>query len=173
MLIGRLPGGERFAYSQVTSSLLWEGAQAPVGQVLVVRSGREADPPLSLCELCGLAAPDPRALERGWETLQVETPESSQNGLLFKDERATKAVLSFLRKTRVGQMITVPPRDAGGEEEARQRQRWKGRRGGQGPPLEIEKREGPEEGAAFRERGGVGFWAWDWGGAAEIGRAHV
>ena len=37
--------------------------------------------------------------------------------LLFKDERATKAVLSFLRKTRVGQMITIPPRDGETERE--------------------------------------------------------
>ena len=35
--------------------------------------------------------------------------------LLFDDERATKAVLSFLRKTKVGQMVAIPPR--GGEEE--------------------------------------------------------
>ena len=32
--------------------------------------------------------------------------------LLSDDERAAKAVLSFLRKTKVGQMATVPPRDA-------------------------------------------------------------
>ena len=42
------------------------------------------------------------------------------------------------------------------------RQRWEGRREGQGLPFEIAEREGPEEGAVFRERGGVGFWAWDW-----------
>ena len=35
--------------------------------------------------------------------------------LLFNDERATKAVLSFLRKAKVGQIVTIPPRD--GEEE--------------------------------------------------------
>ena len=40
--------------------------------------------------------------------------------LLFKDERATKAVLSFLRKARVGQMVTTPPRDGGGEEEGQE-----------------------------------------------------
>ena len=40
--------------------------------------------------------------------------------LLFGDERVTKAVLSFLRKTKVGQIVTIPPRDEeerkGGEE---------------------------------------------------------
>ena len=35
--------------------------------------------------------------------------------LLFDDERATKAVLSLLRKTKVRQMVTIPPQ--GGEEE--------------------------------------------------------
>ena len=91
MLIGRLPGGERFAYSQVTSSLLWEGAQAPVGQVLVVRSGREADPPPSLRELCGLEAPDPRALERSGETLWVETSKSSPGGLALQRRKSDQS----------------------------------------------------------------------------------
>ena len=36
--------------------------------------------------------------------------------LLFGDERATRAVLSCLRKTKVGQMVTIPPRDEVGEE---------------------------------------------------------
>ena len=58
--------------------------------------------------------------------------------LLFGDERATKAVLSFLRKTRVGQLITVPPRDEGGEEEAEngryERAEAEGEEGGPGPP---------------------------------------
>ena len=53
--------------------------------------------------------------------------------LLFKDERATKAVLSFLRKTRVGQAITIPPRDGGGEEE-REEDEADGEEGGPGPP---------------------------------------
>ena len=61
--------------------------------------------------------------------------------LLFGGERATKAVLSFLRKTKVGQMVTISPRDEEGEEEGeevseRRTARWKGGggRGGQGPP---------------------------------------
>ena len=53
--------------------------------------------------------------------------------LLFDDERATKAVLSFLRKTRVGQAITIPPRDGGGEGE-RQEDEVVGVEGGPGPP---------------------------------------
>ena len=51
--------------------------------------------------------------------------------LLFKDEKATKAVLSFLRKTRVGQMITIPPRD--GEAE-REEVEVEGEEGGPEPP---------------------------------------
>ena len=44
-------------------------------------------------------------------------PRAPRMALLFGDERATKAVLSFLRKTKVGQMVTIPPRDGGREEE--------------------------------------------------------
>ena len=45
-------------------------------------------------------------------------PRAPRMALLFGDERATRAVLSFLRKTKVGQMVTIPPRDeAGGEGE--------------------------------------------------------
>ena len=56
-------------------------------------------------------------------------PRASRMALLFGDERATKAVLSFLRKTKVGQMVTIPPRDGG--------ERWRGGggswlRGGEG-----------------------------------------
>ena len=58
---------------------------------------------------CG--ALDPRALERRGQTLRVETPD--RMALLFDDERATKAVLTFLRKTKIGQMVTIPPRDVG------------------------------------------------------------
>ena len=65
-------------------------------------------------------------------------------------ELCTKAVLSFLRNTRVGQTITIPPRDGGGEEEERTEVEVEGEERGQVPPSEIEKRKGPEEGAAFR-----------------------
>ena len=37
--------------------------------------------------------------------------------LLFNDERVTKAVLYFLRETKVGEMVTIPPRGVEGEEE--------------------------------------------------------
>ena len=67
--------------------------------------------------------------------------------LLFKDERATKAVLSFLRKTRVGQMITIPPRDGEAEREEAE---GKGRRGGQGPPHEKLIKEGAEGGGRLQ-----------------------
>ena len=58
-------------------------------------------------------------------------PRAPRMALLFKDERATKAVLSFLRKTRDGQMITIPPRD--GETE-REEAEVEGEEGGPGPP---------------------------------------
>ena len=42
--------------------------------------------------------------------------------LLFDDERAAKAVLPFLiRKTKVGQMVTLPPRDVQLEDEDEER----------------------------------------------------
>ena len=58
---------------------------------------------------------------------------------LSGDERETKAVLSFLRKTTVGQMATIPPRDeAGGEGEEEgseeKRAEVKGEEDETGPP---------------------------------------
>ena len=45
-------------------------------------------------------------------------PRASRIALLFGDERATGAVLSSLRKTKVGQIVTIPPRgEARGEGE--------------------------------------------------------
>ena len=67
-------------------------------------------------------------------------PRAPRVALLFKDERATKAVLSFLRKTRVGQMVTIPPRGRQEEEEGEegsdeeQRVEVEGEEGGPGPP---------------------------------------
>ena len=66
---------------------------------------------------------------RGWKH-----PRALRMALLFKDERATKAALSFLRKTRVGQMVTIPPRD-GGVEEAAAEAEVEGEEGGPGPPI--------------------------------------
>ena len=40
--------------------------------------------------------------------------------LLFDDERATKAALCVLRKTKVGQMVTIPPRGGAEEEEGKE-----------------------------------------------------
>ena len=51
--------------------------------------------------------------------------------LLFDDDRATKAVLSFLRVTKVGQMVTIPPRGRG---EEREEDEVEGEEGGPGPP---------------------------------------
>ena len=65
-------------------------------------------------------------------------PRAPRVALLFGDERATKAVLPFLRKTRVGQLITIPPREWGEEEEAEngrdERVEAEGEDGVPGPP---------------------------------------
>ena len=62
--------------------------------------------------------------------------------LLFEDERATKAVLSFLRKTKVGQVVTISPRDEAGEEggeegSEEERVEAEGEEGGPGPPYDF------------------------------------
>ena len=67
-------------------------------------------------------------------------PRAPRMALLFNDERATKAVLSFLRKTRVGQLVTIPPRGGGvreerGEGNEEESARREGEEGGPGPPL--------------------------------------
>ena len=46
-------------------------------------------------------------------------PRAPRVALLFDDERPTKAVRPFLRGTKIGQMVTLPPRGegrAGGED---------------------------------------------------------
>ena len=58
-------------------------------------------------------------------------PKAPRMALLFDDDRATKAVLSFLRVTKVGQMVTIPPRD---REEEREEDEVEGEEGGPGPP---------------------------------------
>ena len=79
--------------------------------------------------------------------------------LLVGDERATKAVLSFLRETKVGQMVTIPPRDGGreGEEGGEdgsgvERGEVEGEEGGPGPPARLFERERPGVG---RLQGGM------------------
>ena len=89
--------------------------------------------------------------------------------LLFNDERAKKAVLSFLREAKVEQMVTIPPRDRqAGEERAepREREGVEGEEGSQGPLPEIAKgrgrRRGPPLGRGGRRGGAVfrflAFW---------------
>ena len=100
-----------------------------------MRSEREADPS-PVRELRGLEAPDQRTVEGRGLSLRVEAPRMA---LRFGDERATKAVLSFLRKTKVGQIVTIPPRDEAGEEggeegEEGERVEVEGEEGGPGPP---------------------------------------
>ena len=96
-------------------------------------------------------------------------PRAPRMALLFKDERAAKAVLSFLRKTRAGQMVTTPPRDGGGGGEGRRPLcQWDkgrgGRGGGAGPPhpgslIKGGARGGPPSGVigGMRNRGGRAF----------------
>ena len=69
-------------------------------------------------------------------------PRAPRMALLFGDERETKAVLSFLRKTKVEQMVTIPPRDEGEEEEGEvgfegERAEVGGGEGGAGPPTGL------------------------------------
>ena len=47
--------------------------------------------------------------------------------LLFDDERAMKVVLSSLRRRKVGQMVTTPPRDGELGEENREGREEQGR----------------------------------------------
>ena len=73
----------------------------------------------------------------GWEH-----PRAPRMALLFGDERATRAVLSCLRKTKVGQMVTIPPRDEVGEEggEEGSGEEWvevEGEEGGPGSPQDC------------------------------------
>ena len=61
--------------------------------------------------------------------------------LLLDDERATEAALSFLRKTKAGQMATVSPREVeSGEEEVEkgdEQEREVGEVGGEGRPAPL------------------------------------
>ena len=60
---------------------------------------------------------------------------------LYDDERATKAVLSFPRKTEAEQTATTPPRDdepGGGEDEGREEEQKREEDGVRAPPyIEI------------------------------------
>lgn len=56
--------------------------------------------------------------------------------MLFGDERATKAVLSFLRRTKVGQMVTISCDEEEEREEGSEGKRGEvgGEEWGPGPP---------------------------------------
>ena len=78
-------------------------------------------------------------------------PREPRMALLFGDERATRAVLSFFRKTKVGQIVTIPPRDEAGEEggmegSGEERVEVEGEEGGPGPSSSLFVRERPGEG---------------------------
>ena len=102
-----------------------------------VRPGREAVPPPSPCELRGLEAPDPGALERRGQRSGWKHPRAPRMALLFDDKRAAKRSCPSLGRLRV----TVPPRgvESGEQDEGRgEEQEWEeggggGRKGGQPP----------------------------------------
>ena len=62
----------------------------------------------------GLKAPEPGHVEIHRDLLWVETPEGPRVVLMFDNERAMRAVVSFLRDTKVGQTVTIHPRGAAG-----------------------------------------------------------
>ena len=96
----------------------------------------------------------------GWRN-----PRAPRMALLFGDERATRAVLSFLRKMEMGQMVTIPPRDEAEEEgeegEEGERGKAEGEEGEAGAPLGFFARERPGKGriqdGMWRARGGCFF----------------
>ena len=67
-----------------------------------------------------------------------ERPRTPSVRLMFEDVRAAPAVLSFLRDTRVGQMVSLGPRGEEGEEDGndsgREDDESEGEEGGPGPP---------------------------------------
>ena len=82
----------------------------------------------------------------GWKS-----PRARRMALLFGDERATKVVLSPLRTTKVGQMVTILPRDEAGEERGEEgsgeeRVKVEREEGGPGPPTRLFASERPGEG---------------------------
>ena len=56
-------------------------SEAGIGQALIEWPEREANFPLSLCELRGLGAPGQRQVERCGHPLQVKTPKAVQDSL--------------------------------------------------------------------------------------------
>ena len=63
-------------------------------------------------------------------------PRAPDMRLLFNDVRATPAVLSFLRDTKVGKMISLEPQEERGEEGSGEdgEDGEEGEEGGPGPP---------------------------------------
>lgn len=93
-----------------------------------------ANPPSPLYELRGLGASDPRDVERRGHPCGWKHPRAPGEGLLFNDNRAT-----FLRNTRVCQMVTATPQEevGGGREKAREEGKEEERR-----VLPVERRGG-------------------------------
>lgn len=79
---------------------------------------------------CPAWAGQARVMWEGAERLcEWKRPRAPSVRAMFDDVRATPAVLTFLRDTRVGRMISMAPREGeGGEEDS------EGQEGGPGPP---------------------------------------
>ena len=93
--------------------MVWDG-QDPVGQVLVVRAEREADSLPLLRQVWG-RPPEIGKLRKsvvrawGWKH-----PRAPRIRTLFEMEETTPAVLTFLRDTRVGKMVSLAALGGGG-----------------------------------------------------------
>ena len=82
-----------------------------VRQMLVVQQRRATTAPSPVHQVPGLGSPDQRVVEERREGLRVETPASAPTvRLLFRDEKATPAVLQFLRNTKLRRMVIQAPR---------------------------------------------------------------
>ena len=103
----------------------------------------EADPPPPLRQVQGLASAELSDVEECWEGTWVapsgagpgkscgwKLPQAPSARLLFQTDRASPAVLAFLRGTKAGRMIGVTPPEEEDEGEEKEEEE----EGGLGPP---------------------------------------
>ena len=90
-----------------------------------------------------LGPPDKRPLESIGKACRWKHPRAQTVRLLFEDQRATPAVLHFLRETKVGRVVTLAPPEVEWEEELEEVNLWleeeegqesENEEGGPGPP---------------------------------------
>ena len=105
--------------------------------MLVVRPRREADPPPPVRELCGLEAPYQGTTEGRGLSLWVEASQGAQNCLALRWRKRNQSGAVLPSETKVGEMVTIPPRDEEGREEGSEGEsvRWKALGGGQVPTV--------------------------------------